>query len=150
MDERPAPWMDKRASAARQVKLLMIFHFVGAGLALLGLLGLLGHYATMSTLMNNPEIWRQSPNPPPAQFAELMAPFYLIMGAWMGISLLLNVLAGVFLRSRSHRIFLVIVSVTNCLYFPLGTALGIFTMVVLLTEPARHLFEPALDGPAAP
>ncbi len=35
------------------------------------------------------------------------------------------------MRKRKHRIFSFVVAGVNCLQFPFGTALGIFTFIVL-------------------
>jgi hypothetical protein len=45
MNPLPPIPRDQRKIDADHLKLLAIFHFVGAGLAVLGLLFLLGHYA---------------------------------------------------------------------------------------------------------
>ena len=55
---------DQRKIDAGHLKLLAIFHFVGAGLALLGLLFLLAHYAIFSTIMSNPKIWENQKQAP--------------------------------------------------------------------------------------
>jgi|SRR5450759_1614685 len=47
------------------LKLLAIFHFVVAGLALLGIAFLVLHYLIMSTVFANPELWKSQKNLPP-------------------------------------------------------------------------------------
>lgn len=39
------------------LKLLAVFHFIGAGLGLLGILFLVGHYIMMHEIFTNPKIF---------------------------------------------------------------------------------------------
>jgi len=126
------------------LRLLSIFHFVGAGLAVLGILFLLAHYAMFHTLVSNPKMWENQKNPMPIQPAEFFAIFrwfYVIGGAWFFVSGVLNLISGVYLRARKHRTFSLVVAVMNCLHIPLGTALGAFTIVVLIRDSVRELYE---------
>ena len=54
-------------------------------------------------------------------------------------------LAARWLGSRQHILFIQIVSGLNCLFIPYGTALGVFTLVVLARPQTKLLF----SGPAA-
>jgi hypothetical protein len=67
------------------------------------------------------------------------------MAAWFGASLVLNILAGKYLGARKHRTFCFVVAATNCLYTPLGTVLGIFTIIVLLRDSVRATFQGGTD-----
>ena len=55
MTELPPLLRDQRRIDAEHLKLLSIFHFVGPGLALVGVLFLVGHHAIFSTLMKSPK-----------------------------------------------------------------------------------------------
>jgi len=133
---------DQRKVDADHLNLLSIFHFVAAGLGLLGLLFLLGHYAILHTVFSNPNLWKNQnqPVPPPELFAMLKW-FYLIFAIWFVGSGILNLLSGLFIRARKHHTFSLIVSGINCLHIPLGTVLGVFTMIVLLRDSVRELYE---------
>jgi hypothetical protein len=85
---------------------------------------------------------RQGPSPPPAEFFAVFKWFYAVMGAWYVSSLVLNVLAGIYLRARKHRTFCIVVAALNCLHMPFGTVLGIFTIVVLARDSVRTAFAP--------
>ena len=56
--------------------------------------------------------------------------FYLIFGVWFVSSGILNVISGFCLRARKGRVFSLVVAVINCLHIPLGTVLGVFTLIV--------------------
>ena len=49
-------------------------------------------------------------------------------------------LSARFLRGRRHRTFSLIVAGINCLGIPLGTILGVFTLIVLLRPSVRTLY----------
>jgi hypothetical protein len=140
---------DQRRIDADHLTLLAIFHFVGAGLALLGILFLFGHFMMMHAVFMNPAIWEnQKQGPPPAEFLSIFIWFYIVAGIWFFLSLILNVLSGVFLLNRRCRMFSLVVGAVNCLHVPLGTVLGVFTIVVLVRESVRELYEAERYGRA--
>src|SRR6185436_1806110 len=51
---------DQQRRDREHIKLLAIFHFVFAGLALVGIGFLCVHYAIMHTVFSNPEMWKSS------------------------------------------------------------------------------------------
>jgi hypothetical protein len=142
---RPTPGQgrDRRQIDGEHLKLLSIFHFVGFGLAVLGLFASLAGMAMFSAIGNNPAMWQNQPNPPPAEVFGAAKLIYGVMALWTGGSAVLNLLAGIFLRARRHRVFVLIVGGLNCLHIPLGTVLGVFTLVVLLRDSVRPLFDEA-------
>lgn len=127
------------------LNLLSIFYFVAGGLSILGTLLLLVDFAVIQTVLSNPSIWehQKQPPPPPMVFAmfHLFVWFYLVMGLFLMVAAILNILSGIFLRARKHRTFSFVVAGINCLQIPLGTVLGVFTIVVLLRESVRELYE---------
>jgi Na+-driven multidrug efflux pump len=119
-----------------------IFHSIGAGLGLLGILFLLGHCAIMHAVFTNPKfLENQKKNPPPEQIFAIFNWFYVVMGVWFVGSGILNVISGLCLRARKGRTFSLVVTSINCLHIPLGTVLGVFTIVVLLRDSVRELHE---------
>ena len=63
------------------------------------------------------------------------------MAVWFLGSGLLNLISGLYIRVRRHRTFSIIVGGINCLHMPLGTMLGVFTIVVLMRDSVRELYE---------
>lgn len=132
----------QRTMDADHLNLLSIFHFVGAGLGLLGMMFLVLHFTLFHTFMDNPAMWQnQRQAPPPAQFFAIFKVFYLVFGMWFAASFVLNLFSGFFLRGRTHRTFSLVVGAVNCLHVPLGTVLGVFTIVVLMRESVRGIYE---------
>jgi len=146
MYEGLAPVRDQRAIDKQHLGTLSVLHFVGAGLALLGLAFVFVHFAVMRTVFTNPDIWKGTPNPPPAGLFDAFSWIYVILGGWYGTSLVFNVLAGIYLRAQKHRIFCFVVGAFNCVHIPLGTILGIFTIIILARDSVRLSFEAKAHG----
>jgi hypothetical protein len=142
MNGLPPLVRDQRKVDADHLKLLAIFHFIGCGLGLLGILFVLGHYAFMSAIFSNPKMWaNQRQGPPPQEIFAIFKVAYLVFGCWFLISVILNLVSGLFILGRKHRIFSLVVAAINCLHIPLGTVLGVFTIVVLIRQSVLELYE---------
>lgn len=142
MSGLPPLTRDQRRVDADHLDLLAIFHFVGAGLALLGILFLLAHFAFLHAMFANPKMWENQKNgPPPAEFFAIFEWFYLVMGLWFLASVILNVISGLCLRARKHRTFSMVVAGINCAHMPMGTVLGVFTLIVLNRTSVGELYE---------
>ncbi len=135
MNTAPLPSRD-----ADHLRILAAFHYVFAGLALVGIGFLAVHYLIMRTVMS-PEMLAQSPNPPPEGFLDLFVWFYVFFAAMMIVGGVLNLLAANNLRKRRSRMFCMVVAGLNCLQFPFGTVLGVFTLVTLNRDTVRAMFD---------
>ena len=69
-----------------------------------------------------------------------MEAMYWVMGGLIVIQMVVTLLSGYFLWHRRHRVFSMAVAGFNCLNIPLGTVLGVFTLVVLLRESVEHAY----------
>ncbi len=134
---------DQRKVDAEHLNLLAIFHFVMAGLALIGLGFLFLHFTFMSQMFLHAENWNHGPRPnaPPQEFFMVMKWFYGVFGGILILGGVGNLLSGLFIRQRKNRVFSLIVAGLNCLHLPMGIALGIFTFLVLLRDSVRELYE---------
>ncbi len=152
----PPIYRDQRKTDADHLRLLSIFSYVSAGLALLGLVFIVFHYSMMQVMMNTPEMFQGphgSRDPNPAllfrKMFGMMIWFCLAWGLWGVLLAVLNVLAGYFLGLRRNRTFCLVVAGMNCIRIPLGTTLGVFTFVVLMRDSVRQLYEATEAGAAA-
>ncbi len=142
MNQLPPLVRDQRKIDVDHLKLLSIFHFVGAGLAVFGMLLLLAHYAFFRAFMENPQFWQnQKQTPPPAELFAMFKWFYVVFGLWFAGSGVLNLVSAFCLRAKKHRTFSLIVAGMNCLHIPLGSVLGVFTIIVLIRDSVRELYE---------
>jgi Na+-driven multidrug efflux pump len=141
--ELPPLIRDQRKADADHLRLLSIFHFVGACLAVLGLGFLAIHYLIFHAFLSNPDMWKNQKGgmPPPKEFFAMFKWFYVVFAAWFVISAVLNVLSGIFIGRRKYRTFSLVVAIINCIHIPLGTVLGVFTIIVLLRPSVLEAYE---------
>ncbi|HLK93927.1 MAG TPA: hypothetical protein VKZ18_28805 [Polyangia bacterium] len=143
MDDLLSPVSDRRRLDLEHLKVLSVFHYVAVGLAGVGLLGLYGHYKLFSTMLTNPAMWQANPGvtPPPAEVFAPLVWMYAVGAVIVAGYGALNLLAARSLRAHRSRMFTFGVAIANCFWFPLGTALGVFTIIVLARESVRALYE---------
>ena len=141
MTQLPPLPRDQRKIDADHLNLLSIFHFVGAGLALFGLMFVFVHYMMFHAIFANPEMWKNQKEAPPVELFMIFKWFYVVFAFWFVVSGVLNVISGLFMRARKHRTFSMVVAAINCLHVPLGTVLGIFTIIVLIRDSVREVYE---------
>lgn len=95
-----------------------------------------------------------APDAPPQFFGW----YFLAIGVGFMVFFLgggvLKILAGVWMRRRTHRTAILVTAGISCLSWPLGLIAGIFTFVVLLRPSVAALFgaaaEPMAPVPAGP
>lgn len=131
-----------------QLNLLKIFHYILAGLTGFGALVVAAVFFGAATLAPLAEL---GPNDPPPAVLSL-----IVGGVGAGITLLLVVsttlwyLTGKFLSERKHHTFCVVVSALHCLSIPVGTILGVFTLVVLARPQVKAVFQGKPVDPPIP
>ena len=72
---------------------------------------------------------------------------YLVIGLVFGA---LNLVAARYLAVRKGKVFCSVIAGINCLYLPLGTALGVFTFIVLGRPSVTAIFDAAENGTQTP
>ena len=127
------------------LRVLAICHYITAGLTLLmsGFIPL--HYAVMKMVFTSPEMMKPKPGEPampfdPAELFAIFQWFYVIAALFMLSAVILTAISGRFIQRRVHRLFSLIVAGFMCMFFPFGTALGVFTFIVLTRESVRRLY----------
>src|SRR5579871_1051820 len=114
------------------LKLLSIFHFVVGCMALFGIGFLAVHYLIMHEIFTHPERWQSKGTPPPPEFFAVFIWVYIFVGALLFAASILNILSGIFILRRRFRMFSLVIAGLDCFQIPIGTALGVFTIIVLL------------------
>jgi hypothetical protein len=61
-----------------------------------------------------------------------------------------NLLSAIFIQQRRARMFSLIVAGLDCLCFPFGTALGVFTLIVLVRSSVEELYRTTRATGATP
>ena len=142
MAELPPPLRALRKADADHLRLLSIFHYVLAGLSLVGIGFLVLHYSFMHSFFADPEMWKgQKSGPPPPKLLAMFKWFYVFFGLLLAATGAANLLSGLLIQRRKYRTFSLLVAGINCLQFPFGTVLGVFTFVVLLRDSVREAYE---------
>lgn len=81
-------------------------------------------------------------SPPfPKEIIPIMIGFYVVIGLFLVTLCVCNVLSGLFIRKRRNRMFSFVIAGVNCIQFPLGTALGVFTFIVLSRESVKMHYD---------
>ena len=114
------------------LKILSVLHYVMAGVLALGILFLVGHFFFMNAIMTSPALLEGNGSPPPPEMLGIMRGFYVVVGFFGILEIVLNVLSARELRTNNNRTLSFITSGINCLNMPLGTTLGVFTIIVLM------------------
>ncbi|MEQ8818890.1 MAG: hypothetical protein RLY93_01500 [Sumerlaeia bacterium] len=137
-----------------QLHYLSIAHIVAGALTLIcGSLPLL-HVALGLAMVVAPETMTgNNPNvePPPAFMGVFFVGFGLVAVAlaWaMGLAMLFS---GKFMRERRHHMFCFIVSILMCLNMPIGTIIGVLSLMCLIDDETKAEFDyPGPGGPPRP
>jgi hypothetical protein len=126
---------------AEHLRLLSIFHYILAGLVFLFGLVFIVHFGLGLAALLAPAILDSGgPDLPPIVGLLFLAGGAIAMGGSWTLAVLMAV-AGRFLARRRHRTFCIVVAALECLFQPLGTVLGVFTIVILLRDSVKAAFD---------
>ena len=123
------------------LKLLSIFHYVFSGIVALFACFPIIHLVVGIMFIMAPETMTdKSGNAPPPFFGWMFAIIggVIILAGWIFAIFLL--FAGRFLARKKHYMFCLVVACLSCLFIPLGTVLGVFTIIVLIRPSVKELF----------
>lgn len=126
---------------AEHLKLLAIFHYVLAGLSVLFGCLFIVHIVMGSVMLSGSFSSATASGPPPPQelgWLFIIGGACAILICWaMAVALFL---AGRWISARRNWTFCFVVACISCLNAPLGTALGVFTIIVLQRPSVKALF----------
>ena len=124
------------------LRLLSLFHYILAGVtALAGLLPVF-HLLIGLGFLRAPDSFQDAFGPPPILFGVMSTVIPLFIIVMMESMALLIAFAGRRLaQHRSHTFCLVVAGLMLTMNPPLGTALGVLSLVVLLRPAVKQLFE---------
>ena len=115
------------------LNILSIFYFIFGGLSIFGSFVLLLYGVIISYFFSNEDFNKIADNT--NDFSNL--PFGIITSVFIALFLfvliygILFIIAGLKLRKKQNRIFSMVIGIIAMISFPLGTALGIFAIIVL-------------------
>jgi hypothetical protein len=135
----------QHATDAGNIRVLSICHYVWGGLVML-LSGIFIIHVALGMMMVGgklPMTPRAGQPPPPPEMGWVFVGVggcAIVTGWALGI---LNLLSGRWMTRRRNRLFSLVMAGINCASFPFGTALGVFTFIVLLRPSVRTSYEMA-------
>ena len=123
--------------------LLTIFHYVFAGIvALFSLFPILHVIMGVVFIVLGTSNGEMGPGePPPAMLGWIfvIAGTFFILSGWVMAAFILA--AGRMLGKRRRHLFCLVVAGIECIMVPLGTALGVFTIIVLMRPSVQAAFK---------
>jgi hypothetical protein len=144
----PAAWQHEKDRS--HLNTLAICHYVAGGLTVLFSSVFIIHGIMGIAVLTDPTFFGGANPPPPAWFGWIFA----IMGfgaVALGWTLGgLTIYSGRCIHRRRRRIFSIVIAALHCANFPLGTVLGVFTIIVLVRPSVAEIYRtpPAPAGAA--
>jgi hypothetical protein len=128
-----------------QLHLLSVFHYVLAGICSLVSLFPLIYFGMGLAMMSGLGVRRPGDFGPHLAGCVVagMGGLFLVFAVGYALALFL---AARFLAQRRRHTFCVVVAAISCTFTPLGTVLGVFTLIVLFRPSVKTLF--GLDSPS--
>ena len=128
----------------RHLSTLSILHYVYGALQIFVGLVLAIIFFTVGSFMGSDAVITEEPA------AGIAARFIQVFGGSMALLLLLwgllVILSGMWLGQKRNRTGSIVIAALTCLSFPFGTALGIFTIVVLSSEDVKASYDQPTIG----
>jgi hypothetical protein len=130
------------------LRLLSLFHYILAGLTAVMACFPVIHLIIGIAFLTNPDVFNNGPGnqpPPPKEMMTMIGlmftiiPALLIILGWIFSFCLF--LAGKNLKRRTRYSFCFAIAIVSCLCAPLGTVLGVFTLIVLSRPSVKTLFD---------
>jgi uncharacterized protein involved in response to NO len=129
------------------LRLLSIFHYVCAGITALISCFPVFHLIIGLVMVFSPGSFDHGKSGPPAWFGGIMIAIsgLIILAGWTFSAL--QAWTGSCLKQRKHYTFCFVMACVACTFMPFGTALGVFSIIVLSRPTVKALFKRA---PLAP
>jgi hypothetical protein len=128
------------ANDTENLRLLAVFHYVVAALAGVFSLFPLFHI-TMGALLISGRLGDPNERFPDRLFGTM----FVVIGVAMLVAGLAYAIcmafAGRYLTQHRAYVFCLVMAALSCAFFPFGTVLGVFTIVVLQKDSVRQLFD---------
>src|SRR5437016_647423 len=118
---------------------LTLFHYIYCGLQTAFMFFGLSFFGFGLAMATHPDLF-QGAEPPPLLMSVLFQSIGMFFVVVTAASAIVSYLAGKFIKQRKHYVFCIVIACINCLNIPLGTALGVFTIVVLSRTEVKELF----------
>lgn len=124
----------------RHLSTVSVLHYVYGAVVCLGGLGLLtlvmlGHFLQSDWIAE-----QSQGDGPPAWVGGLLGALGWTLFIVVELKGLLNLVSAILIGQRRGRVFSMVVAALDCLAVPFGTALGIYTLIVLENDGVREQY----------
>jgi hypothetical protein len=130
-----------------QLKLLAIFHYVAAGMAALVACIPIMHFF-MGLALATGALGDSDPGTRPVGFGIMAFAAFFIVAGWTFAALV--AFAGRSLQTHRRYTYCLVMAGIECIFMPVGTVLGVFTIIVLVRDSVKALFGMPVAGKATP
>jgi hypothetical protein len=125
-----------------QLKLLSIFHYIVGGAGSLFALMPLIHMGIGYMFLFESDHFQHGSGEPPPEFIGwiffLMGAVFFLIGQSMALA---TIISGRFIAKRKNYLYSFVIGCIECVFFPFGTVLGVFTIIVLSRESVKELYD---------
>ena len=124
------------------LKLLSIFHYVAAGMAALFACIPFLHFF-MGLALATGALGDADPETRPIGLGLMAFAGLFILAGWTLAALI--AFAGRSLQTRKRYTFCLVMAGIECIFMPVGTVLGVFTIIVLMRDSVKAFFGKSFD-----
>jgi len=131
---------------SEHLKLLWIFHYVDAGMtAIFACIPFIHFFMGLALATGAlPDVDAEAQ--PIGIFIMVVAGLFIVTGWTLAV---LIAYAGRSLQTRKRYTYCLVMAGINCIFIPIGTVLGVFTIIVLMRDSVKEMFgQPAALQPA--
>ena len=121
------------------LRLLSIFHYVVGGMMAFFACIPIIHVVIGIVMLRNPGGFGGQPPPPFIGLLFVIIGGTVILIGWVLAALV--IISGRFLTQRKHYVYCLVIAGVSCLFMPVGTILGVFTIIVLVRPSVKGLFQ---------
>ena len=132
---------------AKHLDLLAVFHYIGGGLTALFACFPLIHVA-LGTMMMSGKLNGTEPAARAVGLIFVIIGSVFVLCGW-GLAAAIAI-AGRKLQTRKSRTYCLVVGALECMLMPLGTVLGVFTLIILMKDSVKALFAGGDPAPVPP
>ena len=134
----------KKNNDEEHLDLLAVFHYIlGGMIAFIGCFPLIhlaiGIFISFGLFAAPQQGSGANPLPAVAGLFFIIVPSLIITAFWATATAV--IFAGRYLKARTHYTYCFVMAVVLCMFTPLGTILGVFSIIVLSRESVKELFE---------
>jgi len=128
---------------SEHLKLLSIFHYVAAGMAAMVACIPFMHFF-MGLALATGALGDSDPGTRPVGFGIMAFAAFFIVAGWTFAALV--AFAGRSLQTRQRYTYCLVMAGVECIFMPVGTVLGVFTIIVLVRDSVKALFGRPVDS----